>query len=172
MKRTNVKKTKLDRSQFIMMFFAFSLGMVLSNLLSQSTVEPPKPETEILFTYKGIDKTVEDLSPDKREKLQRLAARRYALLERAALEQYLHDYAASEKLDITQAGNKLFKLEQPSNQEVSDFFIKNAEQIKKPFFEIEADIKKQLMIQMVKKAKNKAIINLMAKGDLVILPEY
>jgi len=75
-----MKKTKLDRSQFIMTFFAFSLGMVLSNLLSQSTVEPPKPEKEILFTYKGMDKTVEDLSPDKREKLQRLAARRYELL--------------------------------------------------------------------------------------------
>jgi len=171
-KRINMKKTKLDRSQFIMTFFAFSLGMVLSNLLSQSTVEPPKPEKEILFTYKGMDKTVEDLSPDKREKLQRLAARRYELLEHAALEQYLHDYAAIEKLDIEQAGNKLFELEEPSNQEVSNFFFKHAEKIKKPFFEIEADIKKQLMIQMAKKTKKEAIISLMAKGDLVILPEY
>ena len=155
-----------------MMFFAFSLGMVLSNLLSQSKAEPPKPVTEILFTYKGVDKTVEDLSPDSREKLQQLAFQRHALLERAALEQYLYDYAASEKLDIEQAGNKLFKLESPSKQEVSEFFTKHAEQIKKPFYEVEGDIKKQLMIQAVKKAKNAAISVLMEKGDLVILPEY
>ena len=38
--------------------------------------------------------------------------------------------------------------------------------------EIEADIKKQLMVQMVKKTKKEAIMSLMAKGDLVILPEY
>lgn len=172
MNTRDVKKTKLDRSQFIMMFFAFSLGMVLSNLLSQSKAEPLKPMAEVLFTYKGVDKTVEDLSPDKRKKLQQLAAKRYALLERAALEQYLYDYAASEQLDIAQAGNKLFKLEAPSKQEVSDFFTKHAEQIKKPFFEIEADIKKQLTFQMVQKAKNEAITSLMTKGDLVILPKY
>ena len=172
MKKTDVKKTKFDRSQFIMMFFAFSLGMVLSNLLSQSQGESPKPVAEILFTYKGVDKTVEDLSPDSREKLQQLAAKRYALLERAALEQYLYDYAASEQLDITQAGNKLFKLEEPSREEVNDFFAKHAEQIKKPFFEIEANIRKQLIIQRVKKAKNEAITSLMLTGDLVILPEY
>jgi hypothetical protein len=155
-----------------MMFFAFSLGMVLSNLLSQNKVEAKKPVAEILFTYKGVDKTIENLSPAKREELEQLAAKRYKVLERAALEQYLHDFAASEKLDIAQAGNKLFKLEEPSKQEVNDFFTKHADQIKKPFFEIEADIKKQLTMQMAQRAKKEAITSLMAKGDLVILPKY
>ena len=155
-----------------MIFFAFSLGMVLSNLLSQNKAEAIKPVTEILFTYKGVDKTVANLSPDKREKLEQLASKRYELLEWAALEQYLHDFAASEKLDIVQAGNKLFKLEEPSSQAVNDFFTKHAEHIKKPFFEIEADIKQQLTIQMAHRAKRDAISNMVVKGDLVILPKY
>jgi len=168
LKRINVKKTKFDRSQFIMMFFAFSLGMVLSNLLSQSNNKVQKPVAEILFTYKGVDKTVDNLSPDNREMLKKLALERYALLERAALEQYLHDYAALEKLDIKQAGNKLFKLEAPSKQAVSDFFTQHAEQIKKPFFEVEGDIKKQLTINAAKKAKSETLAKLTARGDLVI----
>ena len=88
------------------------------------------------------------------------------------IKQYLYDFAASEKLDIVQAGNKLFKLEEPSSQAVNDFFTKHAEHIKKPFFEIEADIKKQLTIQMAHRAKRDAISNMMVKGDLVILPKY
>lgn len=167
-----MNKKKFDRSQFIMIFFAFSLGMVLSNLLGQSQIEAIKPVTEILFTYKGVDKTIENLSSDKREKLQQLALKRYEVLEQAALEQYLHDFAASEKLDIAHAGNKLFKLEEPSKQDVNDFFTKHANQIKKPFFEIEADIKKQLTIQMVQRAKKEAIASLTEKGDLMILPTY
>jgi len=153
-----------------MMFFAFSLGMVLSNLLSQNKNEVQKPVVEILFTYKGVDKTEENLSPENREILQKLAAERYSLLERAALEQYLHDYAALEKLDIEQAGNKLFKLEEPSKQEINDFFIKYAQQIKKPFYDVEADIKKQLTIQKSRKAKSDALEKLTAKGDLMIFP--
>jgi hypothetical protein len=155
-----------------MMFFAFSLGMVLSNLLSQKKVEAKKPVAEILFTYKGVDKTIENLSPGNRAKLEELASKRYALLERAALEQYLHDFAASEKLDIAQAGNKLFKLEEPSSQKINDFYTQHAEKLKKPFFEIETDIKKQLTIQMAQRAKKEALSNLMIKGDLVILPSY
>jgi len=155
-----------------MMFFAFSLGMVLSNLLSQNKNEVQKPVVEILFTYKGVDKTEENLSPENREILQKLAAERYSLLERAALEQYLHDYAALEKLDIEQAGNKLFKLEEPSKQEINDFFIKYAQQIKKPFYDVEADIKKQLTIQKSRKAKSDALAKLTFKGDLMILPKY
>ena len=155
-----------------MLFFAFSLGMVLSNLLSQSNSEVQKPVAEILFTYKGVDKTEDNLSPENREILQKLAAERYSLLERAALEQYLHDYAALEQLDIEQAGNKLFKLQTPSKQEISDFFIKYAQQIKKPFYEVEADIKKQLTIQKSKNAKSGALAKLTTKGDLVILPRY
>lgn len=119
-----------------------------------------------------MDKTIENLSPNKREKLQRLAFKRYEVLEQAALEQYLLDYAAAENLEIAQAGNQLFKLEEPSRQEVNDFYTKHADQIKKPFFEIEADIKKQLTIQMAQRAKKEAISSLMAKGDLVILPSY
>ena len=165
------KKAKFDRSQFIMMFFAFSLGMVLSNLLSQRQVEAPAQQAEILFTYKGKDKTIENLSLSKREQLKLLAEQRYAILERAALEQYLHDYAALKELDIEQAGKQLFKLEEPSKQEVSDFYTLHAEEIKKPFYEVELQIKKQMLIDLAKKAKVDALSSLIAKGDLVILPK-
>jgi len=165
-----MSKTRIDRSQFIMMFFAFSLGMVLSNLLGQSKAESTEPTAEILFTYKGIDKTAEDVSHTIREKLNQLAMKRYDLLERAALEQYLYDYAALEKLDLTQAGKNLFQLEAPSEQEVSDFFTQNMDKIKKPFFEVKSDIKKQLMILKAAQAKKTALDNLTARGDLLILP--
>jgi hypothetical protein len=155
-----------------MMFFAFSLGMVLSNLLSQSKVELSEPVVDILFTYKGVDKTLENLSAEKREQLQQLAAERYAILEYAALEQYLQDYAAAEKLEIEQAGKQLFKLKEPTKQEVNDFYTQHADEIKKPFFEVQLQIKKQLIFEAAKKAKNESIKRLISKGDLVILPEY
>jgi len=166
-----VSKPSFDRSQFIMMFFAFSLGMVLSNLLSQSKAESPEPAAEILFTYKGIDKTEQDISAHFKEQLSVLAANRHALLERAALEQYLYDYAAIEKLDLVEAGEKLFKLEAPSKQEVSEFFTKNTDKIKKPFFEVEAEIKRQLMALKAQQAKRVALDYLVSRGDLVIFPK-
>jgi len=166
-----MSKTRFDRSQFIMMFFAFSLGMVLSNLLGQSKAESKEPVAEILFTYKGVDKTTEDVSHTIREKLSQLAMQRYGLLERAALEQYLYDYAALENLDLTQAGKKLFQIEAPSEKEVSDFFTQNMDKINKPFFEVKSDIKKQLMILKAAQAKKTALDNLTARGDLLILPE-
>lgn len=168
LKRLFVKQTKSNQNQFIMIFFAFSLGMVLSNLLSQNATEPEKKAIEILFTYKGIDKTVADLSSINHEALKKLDAKRHALLERAALEQYLYDYAEKEQLTIALAGNKLFKLEEPSKQDINAFYAKHAEQLKQPFYEIKADIKRQLTIQMAHKAKTKALERLIARGDLVI----
>jgi len=166
-----VSKPSFDRSQFIMMFFAFSLGMVLSNLLSQSKAEAPEPAAEILFTYKGIDKTEQDISAHLRKQLSELDSKRYVLLEIAALEQYLYDYAAIEKLDLAEAGKKLFKLEAPSKQEVSEFFTKNADKIKKPFFEVEAEIKRQLMVLKAQQAKRDTLDYLVSRGDLVIFPK-
>jgi len=166
-----VSKPSFDRSQFIMMFFAFSLGMVLSNLLSQSKAEAPEPAAEILFTYKGIDKTEQDISTHLREALSGLVAERYALLERAALEQYLYDYAEIEGLEVAEAGEKLFKLEEPSKQEVSEFFTKNADKIKKPFFEVESEIKRQLVVLKAQQAKREALDYLASRGDLVIFPK-
>lgn len=155
-----------------MMFFAFSLGMVLSNLLSQKKSDDIKPVEEILFTYKGVDKTIEHVSPDKRQKLQSLASKRNDLLEQAVLEQYLLDYASAKSLDVTEAGNLLFQLKEPSQQEVNDFYTQHAEQINKPFFDVKTEIEKQLMKQMATKAKKEAIANLVERGDLVILPIY
>lgn len=168
-----MKNKRVNRNQYIMAFFAFSLGMVLSNLLGQRHIEQPKKSTaEILFTYKGIDKTLEDISIDKQKKLKQLMQERLALLEYAALEQYLLDYAAAENIDIVKAGHKLFKLEEPSQKEISDFFTAHAEQLNKPFYEVEANIKKQLMIESARAAKGKAISDLIAKGDLIMLPKY
>ena len=154
-----------------MMFFAFSLGMVLSNLLSQSKADAPEPAVEALFTYKGIDKTEQDVSVNIRDQLNLLATKRYALLERAALEQYLYDYAAIEKLGLDEAGEKLFQIEAPTKQEVSGFFKKNADKIQETIFEVEAEIKKQLMVLKAQKAKRDALDYLILRGDLVIFPK-
>ena len=166
-----MSKARFDRSQFIMMFFAFSLGMVLSNLLSQSKAGVPEPVVEILFTYKGIDKTKQDVSTELQGQLDKLASKRHALLEQAALEQYLYDYSALKALSLVEAGKQLFNLEAPSEDQVSDFFMLNADKIKKPFFEVKADIRRQLMIQNAKRAKKDALDYLVSRGDLVIFPK-
>ncbi|WP_156499273.1 hypothetical protein, partial [Oleiphilus sp. HI0061] len=76
---------KPGRTQFIMMFFAFSFGMVLANLLAQNAAQKEVEERAPLLVYKGIDKNLEDLSPEFKERISKLERERRRTLEMAAL---------------------------------------------------------------------------------------
>ena len=161
----------MGRNQFIMMFFAFSFGMILSNLLDQQSKQNPTESDAPLFIYKGIDKKKEDLSSDMKADLVQLETQKHALLERAALKQHLYQYARDKGMSLDKAGDEIFKFTLPSEAQVNRFYQDNAEKINKPFFEVRDFIYQQLKLQQIKQAKQKVLSHLIAQGDLAILPE-
>lgn len=163
-------KEKLGRNQFILMFFAFSFGMILANLLAQSSAQNVKATIAPLFIYQGIDKTLADVSPDIKERLERLYREERHLIELAALEQHTHQYAQDKQVSVAQAGELLFSPGDFDESHVSDFYRANQTQIAKPFYEVKAHIKAQLQGQQLKKVKTDLLKDLKEKGDLVILP--
>jgi len=166
----NKKKEKLNQSHFIMMFFAFSFGLILSNLLAQRSASINANPEGVLFVYKGIDKKQQDLSPDAQESLAKLALQKHALLERAALQQHIHQYAQDNQLSIEAAGKEVFEIKPLPEQRVSEFYQENKSKIDKPFYEVEAYIRKQLMLMEAKQVKKGVLNHLIEKGDLAILP--
>lgn len=152
-----------------MMFFAFSFGMILSNLLGQSQAVAPEAKEPSLFVYKGIDKTKQDLSPDMLAAVNKLDSRRYRLLENAGLEQHLHQTAYDQNISLEEAGKIMFKLEQPTSSQVDQFYQDNAKKLNKPFYQVKDHIKKQLMSTQAQQAKHKILGGLKGKGDLIIL---
>ena len=165
------KKEKLGQNQFILMFFAFSFGMILSNLLAQKT-EHLVSQTELaLFVYKGIDKNKEDVSIEIQKELALLESKKYKLVQRAALEQHLHQYAHDKQLNLEQAGLALLKIAAPTDKQVNEFYATNAELINKPFFEVKNQIQKQLAWQQIRSEKYKVLKDLTERGDLVIFPD-
>ena len=52
------------------LFFAFCFGMVLSTMLNQHRLETSsETQDDSLMTYRGLDKTIEDLPQDLADKL-------------------------------------------------------------------------------------------------------
>jgi len=164
-----------DRSQFIMLFFAFSFGMILSNLLGQSQAKKPEQADEVLFVYRGVDQTLEDLPRQLAEELTLLDvesdAKRRALLSVAALQMHLYDYASTQQLDLNQAGEQLFQLNIPDEQAINEFYHQHSGSIDKPFYQVRSDIKKHLTQRYAKQAKQQKLNELIERGDLAILPD-
>lgn len=163
-------KEKLGRSQFILMFFAFSFGMILSNLLAQSSAQTNKTQVAPLFIYQGIDKTLDDVSPDIKERLESLYRKERHLIELAALEFHTHQYAQDQQVSIAQASEALFSMTKLDETKVSKFYQDNQAKIAKPFYEVKAQITAQLQGLQIKKVKTDLLKDLLEKGDIVVLP--
>jgi len=163
---------KPGRTQFIMMFFAFSFGMVLANLLAQNAAQKEVEERAPLLVYKGIDKNLEDLSPEFKERISKLERERRRTLEMAALQMHIYQYAKDHKVSAEQAGKTLFPKSEyeVDSQRVSDFYHANQEHIAKPFYQVEQEITAQLEYQSVKNLKEQLLASLQKSGDLAILP--
>lgn len=167
-----MSKVQQQRSQFIMIFFAFSFGMILSNLLGQADDKHEPITTDVIMVYRGLDKTIDDLPEsiaDEFRALQReTAEKQMQMLYGVALEWQLQEFAQKEQLSIEEAGNKLFQLTPPTEKEVNAFYLARAEQIAKPFYEVKTQIQKHLMHQKALNARSRKIAELLEKGDLAL----
>jgi hypothetical protein len=163
---------KPGRTQFIMMFFAFAFGMILSNLLAQSSAQRVEDEAPPLFIYKGIDKRLDDISPEFRTRIMELDDERRRALELAAIQLHVYQYAKDKNITPQQAGEELFPASQRAVDEaqINQFFNENRDELAKPFYQVKNEIKSRLEYQNVAKLKKDLLVSLEESGDLAILP--
>ena len=163
---------KPGRTQFIMMFFAFSFGMILSNLLAQSNTQNDERLQAPLFVYKGIDKTLEDISQEFRQQIVTLEDEKRQILELAAIQMHVYQHAKDHGMSIEEAGEAIFPASERlvETEHVSQFYNENQQTIGKPFYQVETEIKAQLAFQRVAKLKEDLLRSLKESGDLAILP--
>lgn len=168
------QKSPLQRTQFIMMFFAFAFGMMLSSLLSQygQQKEAASQEKEILFIYRGIEKYIEDLVPQDRERLTELATKKLNIVENAALRLYLLDEAHRKERSLEEIIKIALPLEPLTETEIIDFYEKNKSSLNKPLEDIYPDIRALLENRRMKTAKQILLRRLIKQGDLALLPIY
>ena len=166
-----MEKVLGDRSQFILIFFAFSFGMILSNLIGQSAKEGLEPEPYLL-TYRGIDKDIDDLPEDLVTQLKALESdyqmKRLLVLHDAGLRFHLYDYAQQHELSLDQAGQRLFAMAAISEAELAEAYASSEELIAKPYYEVKGDLRKMLEQQQARTARATALNKLITKGDLII----
>ncbi|MDX1451423.1 MAG: hypothetical protein R3183_02620 [Oleiphilaceae bacterium] len=172
-----MSKVHNQRTQLILMFFAFSFGMILSNLLGQGQLMKGKQATgeEILLTYRGIDKTIHDLPEEiaaayseVSEKLQR---EQVYLLHNAALQWQLNDYAAQHDLAMDEAAHRYFDWQTPDEQAISRFYHEQADRLAKPFYQVKQEINDYLSLQRAKQARQQRLAELIERGDLIVFPD-
>tara|TARA_R110001599_G_scaffold213126_1_gene410869 strand:+ start:351 stop:860 length:510 start_codon:yes stop_codon:yes gene_type:complete len=165
------KDASPQRTQFIMMFFAFAFGMILSNLLNtQNNNKEPSYQPEILFIYRGVEKTQEAISESDRLKITELNQQKVKVIESAALRQHFLDQAQEQGLDVETVAEKILKWDPVSENEVNSFYQMHKDTIKKPFFDVKPKIKRNLELKRAATARESLLKELKTKGDLAILP--
>ena len=158
-----------------MMFFAFAFGMILSNLLSTANFKSGEvAQQEILFIYRGIEKTVNDIAETDREQIREqineLNQKKIKLVEKAALRQYFSDEAKRHGMDIDAAVKKSLNWAEITESEINSFYLLNKDNINKPFFQVKSEIKKSLELKQARLSRERLLEDLKIKGDLAILP--
>lgn len=165
------KDSSTQRTKFILMFFAFAFGMILSNLLNQqSQTNTIDAKQEILFLYRGIEKTENDISEADKTKILELNDRKIKVIENAALRQFFLDEAVKQNISPEAVADQVLKVEAATDEEVNQFYEMNKALIQKPFYEVRDVIKTKLDLIKAKEARRALLNGLKEKGDLAILP--
>lgn len=169
-----MSKVHQQRSQFIMLFFAFSFGMILSNLLGQSgdEAEQEDGQEDVVMVYRGLDKTMDDLPEPFASQFKTLREetrkQQTQILYSVALEWQLQEFAQKEQLSLMDAGNKMFDLSPPTDEEVNAFYTERADKIAKPFYQVKDQIYKHLAHEQSLSERDKKVAELLKKGDLAL----
>ena len=167
------QKVSSQRTQFIMMFFAFAFGMIFSNLLNiQNKNKVDSEESEVLFIYRGIEKTEHQIDEVDRLKLADLNQQKVKILENAALKHYFSDQATMLGMSVESAAAQLLKWEPVTDSEVNRFYLLNKEEIQKPFFEVKSQIRRNLELKQAAQARETLLEKLKMEGNLAILPKH
>ncbi len=148
------------------MFFAFSFGMILSNLIAQKRESQQTVELAPLFIYKGIDKQLSDISEPLQAKLERVSRERQYLLELAAIEMHIHQEAHKQGISLEAASEKLLPIASVSDEEISSFYTENKQSLDRPFYEVKDAITRRLQQTKVEQSKRELLASLIQRGDL------
>lgn len=169
---TMSQKSPLQRTQFIMMFFAFAFGMILSSLLTQFGKQKASNEAhkEILFIYRGTEKYLEDVVAEDREKLNSIAREKLAILENAALRQYFMDEANKSNQSVDQLIKTIMPWKPVTEADIASFYAQNKANLQKTYAEVHQQIQALLERQRIKTAKAALLKKLIQQGDLALLP--
>lgn len=167
------KKATPQRTQFIMMFFAFAFGMILSNLLQTQSARSDKQEPqETLFIYKGIEKTLADILESDRLKIESLNEQKIEAIETAALRQYFLDESTKQNIDVEELVNKLVQWRAVPVEDIHAFYEQNKQRLNKPFDDVEKHIKQNLQQRQARLARRALLDDLKREGELAILPHH
>lgn len=168
-----MKALRFERETIIPLFFAFSFGMILSNLLAQQAQQPEAEPEKAVMVYKGIDMTMAQLPPDQAEQFKRLHETYLrdgkVILENAALTLYVNDYAKNNSLSFESAASELFNISPPSEDEIEAYFLAHQATIGKDYFEIKASIQKLLEQERIRAQRDTLLNQMKTKGDLAFL---
>jgi hypothetical protein len=147
--------------------------MIFSNLLNiQNKNKVDSEESEVLFIYRGIEKTEHQIDEVDRLKLADLNHQKVKILENAALKQYFSDQATMLGMSVESAAAQLLKWEPVTDSEVNRFYFLNKEEIQKPFFEVKSQIRRNIELKQAAKARETLLEKLKMEGNLAILPKH
>jgi antitoxin component of RelBE/YafQ-DinJ toxin-antitoxin module len=165
-----MEKVQANRNHYITLFFAFSFGMILSNLIGQNSQNKAGDEKYVL-AYRGIDKTMDELPSVMAEKLTKLeaeyVAKKTGILEDAGIQFFIHDYAQTHALPLEKAVEQLFPADEPEEHLVAAFYQENENVIQQPYFEVKRSIAKHLRLQKMDALRAQTLQTLIDKGDLI-----
>lgn len=167
-----MKKLSFDRATFIPLFFAFSFGMVLSNLIGQQQMKKQPLAPDYVMTYRGIDLTIDELPPHQAEQLKALVNEQrqaqQAILEQVAVALHVSEYAEAEGLSFDDAGNQLFAPGDISEEELESYFNDNSAAIGKDFYEVKDAIRSHLRREKILARRQQLLDDMTARGDLAL----
>lgn len=166
------QKSPLQRTQFIMMFFAFAFGMILSSLLTQYGNQKGSNEAhkEILFIYRGTEKYLEDVVAEDRKKLNSIAREKLAVIQNAALRQYFMDEAHKTNQPLDQLIQTKMPWAEVSEADITGFYERNKDKLNKPLSAVYPEIQVIIKRERLKQAKEKILNELIEQGNLALLP--
>lgn len=169
-----MKNFRLDRDTMIPLFFAFSFGMILSNLLGQQRLERDEEEADYVMTYKGVDLRVEDLPEDQASALSALyqekQSQRKVLLEQAAVALLINDHARFNGVSFEKAAEVLFDPGPVEENEIETYYKAHSSKLDRPYFEVRDSIRKLVRQHKILTLRQRHLDDLLVKGDLAIYP--
>ncbi len=159
-----------------MMFFAFALGMILSNLLQQHAQGPSiEPPSQVILNYRGQDFRAQELPSDFVEPYCRLVrqgvVQQLSLLAQAALNIHIAELAQREQLSFEAAREKILAVGEISDAMVEQYYSDHAAKFTRPLFEVKEEIRQSIQRTLSKGRSQEIMRGLIDRGDLIFFPD-
>jgi hypothetical protein len=172
----SMEQSGVNRTSLILIFFAFTLGVILSNLLQQvgQKVEP-EPPSPVLLNYRGQDFTAAQLpfmwSEQYCQLVRQSVVQQLSVLGLAALQIHVSDLAQSEGRSYVEAEARLLALDAITDQQVERYYADHPEKYAGPLFEVRGQIRRDIQRVLERGRRQELMRELLNSGDLVFFPD-